>query len=146
MHRSPEYRSWESMKTRCYNVNTTQYCDWGGRGIEVCERWLNSFKNFYQDMGDRPQGKYSLDRINVNGNYEPTNCRWASRTEQARNQRLFSTNTSGTAGIYWCTLRKKWYVRLGVGEKYIDLGTYSNIDDAIKARKAAEEKYWGASV
>lgn len=85
-HKSPEYYSWAQMKTRCNNPNYREYSLYGGRGIKVCERWLNSFENFLEDMGSRPQN-YSLDRIDVEGNYTPSNCKWSSRFEQARNKR-----------------------------------------------------------
>lgn len=84
----PEYRSWVAMKTRCYNKNNPAYKYYGGRGIEVCERWINSFYNFLSDMGVRPSPTHSLDRFpNKNGNYGPSNCRWATKKEQARNTR-----------------------------------------------------------
>lgn len=85
--KSLEYSSWTRMKQRCCNPRDSRYKDYGERGIAVCERWLTSFENFYNDMGVRPSKEYSLDRINVNGNYEPTNCKWATSAEQRRNRR-----------------------------------------------------------
>lgn len=80
------YTTWKGLKQRCYNPNSQRYKDYGGRGIKVCDRWINSFQNFLDDMGERPKGK-SIDRIDVNGNYEPSNCRWASPIEQSHNKR-----------------------------------------------------------
>lgn len=84
---TPEYRAWTKMKERCLDPRNKRYADWGGRGISICREWLNDFQRFYSDMGKRPSPDHSLDRINVNGNYEPGNCRWATRLEQARNKR-----------------------------------------------------------
>lgn len=85
-HRA-EYRIWNDMKTRCYNANSTHYADYGGRGIAICGRWLSSFEDFFSDIGPRPSPEHSIDRIDVNGNYEPSNCRWATQYEQTRNKR-----------------------------------------------------------
>lgn len=79
------YNIWKAMKYRCSNAKNKDYKYYGARGIKVCDRWLK-FENFYEDMGERYPG-HSLDRIDFNGNYEPSNCRWASATEQNRNKR-----------------------------------------------------------
>jgi len=84
--RSPEYRAWTMMKTRCYNANNHKYPAYGGRGIEVCDRWRGSFETFLEDMGPRPGKGYSIDRIDNDSNYEPSNCRWATASQQASNR------------------------------------------------------------
>lgn len=83
---SREYVSWAAMKRRCTNPSAHNYHLYGGRGIKICKRWLNSFENFLQDMGKRPKNK-TLDRINVNADYKPSNCRWATYKQQANNRR-----------------------------------------------------------
>jgi hypothetical protein len=87
LSKHPLYKTWKSMKERCYNPNIKRYKDYGGRGIKVCDRWLSSFENFLIDMGEKPTSQHSIDRIDVNGNYEPNNCKWATSTEQRINQR-----------------------------------------------------------
>ena len=84
---TPEYRTWINIRGRCENENTPYWWLYGGRGIRVCERWRGSFDAFLSDMGTRPSSDHSIDRINVNGDYEPSNCRWATRKQQLRNQR-----------------------------------------------------------
>lgn len=85
--RLPEYVAWSQMKGRCLNKNNLGYKDYGGRGIIVCERWINSFENFLFDVGRRPTSKHSIDRIKVEGNYEPGNVRWGTTMQQGGNKR-----------------------------------------------------------
>jgi hypothetical protein len=82
---TPTYRSWQNMKRRCYDTNNNRYKYYGGRGISVCDRWLESFANFYADMGKKPSPKHTIERKRTDGNYEPSNCAWATRAEQNRN-------------------------------------------------------------
>lgn len=111
-----EHNAWVAMKSRCLNKNDYAYHNYGGRGIRVCKRWATSFKRFLADMGACPP-RLSLDRINNNGDYKPSNCRWATRHQQARNQR---TNTALTykgqtktvsewAGIVGVKMGTLWY-------------------------------------
>jgi hypothetical protein len=83
---SAEYRAWLAMFTRCHNPNGSRWQYYGGRGIMMCDRW-HHFENFLADMGRRPTSQHSLDRINNDGNYEPSNCQWATKAEQANNRR-----------------------------------------------------------
>jgi hypothetical protein len=83
---TPTFRSWETMKQRCTNPKSPDYEYYGGRGISVCDAWLNSFETFLSDMGERPNGA-TLDRVETDGDYEPGNCRWATYRQQVRNRR-----------------------------------------------------------
>jgi hypothetical protein len=137
----PEYNSWHSMIERCKNPKFKQYKDYGGRGITVCESWVE-FKNFIADMGDKPSDDHSIDRIDNDGNYEPSNCCWSDRKAQSANQRIRTDNTSGTKGVSWDKTYKKYHVRVHANGKKIHIGYFPLLEDAVNARKEAEQKYY----
>jgi hypothetical protein len=88
----PYYRIWDNIKQRCLNPEDKAYFKYGGRGIGVCDRWLENFWAFVEDMGDRPSPQHSVDRRNNAGDYTPDNCRWATKAEQAQNSRINVVN------------------------------------------------------
>ena len=138
---SSEYRIWQGLKNRCLNSKGRDYRYYGGRGITVCDEWRDSFLNFYEDMGERPEGT-SLDRIDVNGDYTPDNCRWANNIIQARNKRTPVNNKSGFKGVRRHKASNKWISTIGHNGKEIYLGYFDKLEDAVKARKEAEKKFW----
>ena len=84
-----EYRTWSSMKRRCLTKTSKEYKYYGGRGITICERWVNSFQNFLKDMSMKPTSLHTIERVDVNGNYEPKNCIWIPKSEQYKNRRKY---------------------------------------------------------
>lgn len=113
MFGSPEWRAWNSMKSRCHQPSNKNFINYGARGITVCDRWRESFENFFADMGARPSSEHQIDRVNNDGPYEPDNCRWATRKQNMRNRR----NTVRYGGL---TLRE---IAEQTGENYHTLKT-----------------------
>lgn len=131
------YPTWRGMIRRCYSKTEPNYKAYGGRGIKVCWRWLNSFDNFLNDMGDRPEG-LSIDRIDNDKGYSPDNCRWANNFIQAVNKRKQKSNTSGATGVHWNKKNKNWMARITVLGKRRILGHFKSKEEAIEARRKAE--------
>lgn len=114
MTETPEFSAWASMRGRCYNPASNRYHTHGARGIKVCDRWLESFENFYTDMGNRPSPSHSLERKDNDGSYEPSNCVWATPQEQAENRRTtLQITVDGTTKSLkaWCRDLGLPYVR-----------------------------------
>lgn len=120
------YYKWNSMKDRCYNIKNKRYYDYGGRGIKICEDWLKDFLSFFNwALENGYKDNLTIDRIDVNGNYCPENCRWATAKEQANNRRPFRAKY-----ISYDKNRKKWAVVV----KHNYVGRYNDLEDAIISR------------
>lgn len=139
MKHSPEYSSWLGMKERCSNPNHRSYARYGGRGISVCDRWKQSFTAFLSDMGPRPKG-CTIDRVDGNSDYEPSNCRWASVKVQSINKVPSGLSASGKVGVYWRAGR--WIATITVNHKRVRLGRFVDKADAIAARLKGEREYF----
>lgn len=126
---SPEYKSWEKMRERCLDPNHDGYSAYGGRGITICDRWLESFVNFLEDLGRKPTPAHTIDRIDVNGNYEPSNCRWSTRTEQARNRRDNVTVVFRGETILMVDLAERYRIDRGVVYGRLKMGW--SLDEAL---------------
>ena len=125
------YGIWLKLKDRVLNPKNKSYIDYGGRGITVCEEWKNDFMSFYNwSMENGYSDDLSLDRIDNDGNYEPNNCRWATRTIQSRNQRIYKSNTSGYKGVSYNKDNNKYIAQIKVNKLAIYLGSYLNVIEA----------------
>jgi len=129
---SPEYTSWAEMKTRCNNQNRESYKNYGGRGIKVCKRW-NSFANFLKDMGAKPP-KSTLERKNNNKGYSPSNCIWATRSQQAQNTRRCCYLELGGLKLS----KSEWARKIGVNRTTIT----ARLKAGLTAKEALTLKKW----
>lgn len=136
-----EYKAYYSIKNRCYNPKDAHYNYYGKKNIKMCDKWLENVENFINDVGPAPSKIHSIDRINPDGNYEPNNVRWATQTVQNINKKITTRNKSGTIGVHYSKTSKKWQAVIAVNKKKIHLGYFNKIEDAITARKNAEEIY-----
>ncbi|RYY51351.1 MAG: hypothetical protein EOO06_01065 [Chitinophagaceae bacterium] len=143
---TPTYNVWANMCQRTNNRNRPDYVHYGGRGIDVCQRWLiskgGSFENFLLDMGEKPD-KLSLERVNNDEDYSPENCIWADETTQNYHQRVRKDNTSGVVGVRWDSTNCVWQARLWKGGEVMLCSNHAHFEDAVLARKAAELKFYG---
>ncbi len=126
------YKIWANMMSRCYNSNHSSYPYYGGRNIQVCERWWE-FQNFYRDVGKYRPKNMTLERIDNNEDYKPSNCKWASMQEQSRNTR--------TKGYCWRKDIQKWQASITVNYQNIYLGCFNYKEDAQQVYLEAKEKY-----
>lgn len=127
------YNVWSNMIKRCINPKCKSYKDYGERGIKVCERWRD-INNFIEDMYPTFKEGLTLDRIDVNGNYEKSNCRWTTRAIQARNTRILrKDNTTGYRGVFWHKTNNNWTAGIVLNKKLKHLGSFNTPIEAAKA-------------
>lgn len=138
-----EYGIWSGIKQRCLNPKSKKYELYGMKGITICDRWKENFNNFIEDMGYRPTSNHSIDRIDFNGNYEPSNCRWANKSMQAYNQR--SKSNTGIKGVNFNRHKNTYTASISFeGNKEIKQGIRT-MEEAMNFRKSLEIKYFGES-
>lgn len=139
-HTKPYY-VWQSMIERCHNPADESYHQYGARGVSVHPAWRASFTNFVNDVGCKPDGAYSLDRIDTCGNYEPGNVRWATPTTQARNRRARHDNNTGVNGVMF-NKNGTYTVSIRLGKKRKTTRVRDFID-AVALRYRLEREHWG---
>ena len=144
---TPEYRCWVNLRTRCLNPNSQDWTRYGGRGIKVCQQWQgdDGFSHFYQDMGPKPEPKrrYSIDRIDPNGDYEPGNCRWATKSVQNHNQRKTKNRTSQYRGVHYAG--GKFLAHVTVNKTRFRCGSFDSEFDAALAYNRIARQHYGES-
>lgn len=137
------YGIWQGVIGRCYVKSNGSFKRYGGMGITTCEEWRD-FKNFYDDMGDAPEG-LTIDRIDSKKGYFKENCRWTTYKTQATNTKRDRNNSSGRVGVSVDKRNGKFKARITVDGKTVSLGVFRDFESAVEAREAAEEKYHTAN-
>lgn len=135
----PLYCTWACMLSRCNNPNTPGYANYGGRGISVCSRWYH-FRFFAADMGQKPAPELTLERTDNDNGYEPGNCKWGTRTEQAWNRRVFVSNTSGHRGVV--AIKGRFEARFDYEKARHTIGRFATAEDAAGARASFIEWFF----
>lgn len=141
MSRNPTYITWINMKARCLDSNREEYFNYGGRGITYDPRW-ESFENFLEDMGERPEGM-TLDRVDVNGPYTKDNCRWTDKYVQSHNRRKQNKSTSQYLGVSFCRMTGKWVSKLRYEGRNIIFERFDKEVEAALAYDEASFKVYG---
>lgn len=141
-NQSSTYQSWQHMIQRCTNPNDDNYHNYGGRGITVCNEWLNDFDRFITDLGERPANT-TLERIDVNGVYEKSNCRWASSSMQCYNKRKSLKNKSNKEGVFLRKDTGKWTAYINKDGVRHRLGCFLTYEEAVAAREMKELELYG---
>lgn len=137
LHKHQLYNTWINMKQRCCNERHPEFPRYGGRGIKICDQWLNEFEPFYKHMMSLPHAQqpgYSLDRIDNDGDYKPGNVRWGTLHQQNVNQRMKGHNTSGFTGVSYCKRTKKWRASIRVNGKITYFQRQKMIEESVKLR------------
>jgi len=142
--KTPEHVAWLGIRQRCTNPKNKDFDRYGGRGISICDEWAK-FENFIRDMGNKPSSKHSIERRDNGGDYSPDNCKWATRVEQNRNQRVQKNSILGIKGIGMVQTGRnvRYNPAIGVNGKSVYLGSFKELKDAVSARINGELKYWG---
>lgn len=134
------YRIWEGIKTRCFKQTHKSYKDYGARGVTMCDEWCNSFTAFRDwSLANGYNDKLSIDRIDVDGDYSPQNCRWVAPSVQASNKRILSRNTTGYTGVSYNKASGKFVAYITRNYKMIHLGVFDTVEAAADARHRAEQ-------
>lgn len=139
---NPLHNIWKSMKQRCYNPKNKGYKNYGGRGITVCDRWLESFENFFEDVSEGYEKGLQLDRRDNDGNYEPENVRWTTSSQNNMNSRSRRNSSSKYKGVSWRKDMGMWRVKITLDRKTKHIGYFTDEVEAAKAyNKSALELF-----